>query len=254
MRRADGSFTYFVPDVAYHVTKWRRGFKRVVNEQGADHHSTIVRVRAGLQALRIGIPAGYPEYVLHQMVTVMKGGEEMKISKRAGDYLTVRDLIDEVGRDAVRFFFLLRKADSQLTFDVDLARSQSEENPVYYVQYAHARVCSVLDKAGIGLAEANHRLQSADVSSLVSPYEEALLRRIADLPHELALASRDLAPHLVTFYLKELAGEFHSYYNAEQFLVDEPSLRDARLALVVAVGQVIRNGLRVLGVSAPEQM
>ena len=254
MRRADGSFTYFVPDVAYHVTKWRRGFERVVNEQGADHHSTIVRVRAGLQALQIGIPAGYPEYVLHQMVTVMKGGEEMKISKRAGDYLTVRDLIDEVGRDAVRFFFLLRKADSQLTFDVDLARSQSEENPVYYVQYAHARVCSVLDKAGIGLAEANHRLQSADVSPLVSPYEEALLRRIADLPHELALASRDLAPHLVTFYLKELAGEFHSYYNAEQFLVDEPSLRDARLALVVAVGQVIRNGLRVLGVSAPEQM
>jgi len=254
MRRADGSFTYFVPDVAYHVTKWRRGFKRAVNEQGADHHSTIVRVRAGLQALQIGIPAGYPEYVLHQMVTVMKGGEEMKISKRAGDYLTVRDLIDEVGRDAVRFFFLLRKADSQLTFDVDLARSQSEENPVYYVQYAHARVCSVLDKAGISLSEANHRLQSVDVSPLVSPYEEALLRRIADLPHELALASRDLTPHLVTFYLKELAGEFHSYYNAEQFLVDEPNLRDARLALVLAVGQVIRNGLRVLGVNAPEQM
>jgi arginyl-tRNA synthetase len=254
MRRTDGSFTYFVPDVAYHVTKWRRGFKRVVNEQGADHHSTIVRVRAGLQALRIEIPQGYPEYVLHQMVTVMKGGEEMKISKRAGDYLTVRDLIDEVGRDAVRFFFLLRKADSQLTFDVDLARSQSEENPVYYVQYAHARVCSVLDKAGIRLADANQRLRDADVSPLASPYEEALLRRIADLPDELATAARDLAPHLVTFYLKELAAEFHSYYNAEQFLVDEPRLRDARLALVVAVGQVIRNGLRVLGVNAPEKM
>jgi arginyl-tRNA synthetase len=254
MRRSDGSYTYFVPDVAYHVTKWRRGFTRVVNEQGADHHSTIVRVRAGLQALQMGIPEGYPEYVLHQMVTVMKGGEEMKISKRAGDYVTVRDLIDEVGRDAVRFFFLLRKSDSQLTFDVDLARSQSEENPVYYVQYAHARVCSVLEKAGIALADVGARFRGADVSSLTSPYEDALLRRIADFPDELALAARDLAPHLVTFYLKELAAEFHSYYNAEQFLVDEPKLREARLALVVAVGQVIRNGLGVLGVSAPEKM
>src|SRR5262249_26847564 len=254
MRRTDGNFTYFVPDVAYHVTKWRRGFKRVVNEQGADHHSTITRVRAGLQALEIGIPPGYPEYVLHQMVTVMKGGEEMKISKRAGDYVTVRDLIDEVGRDAVRFFFLLRKSDSQLTFDVDLARSQSEENPVYYVQYAHARVCSVLEKAGMTLGEANERLRNADLSPLESPHEEALLRRIADFPEELAAAARDLAPHLVTFHLRELAAEFHSYYNAEQFLVDEPRLRQARLALVVAVGQVIRNGLRVLGVSAPEKM
>jgi len=254
MRRSDGSFTYFVPDVAYHVTKWERGFERVVNEQGADHHSTIVRVRAGLQALGMGIPPGYPEYVLHQMVTVMKGGEEMKISKRAGDYVTVRDLIDEVGRDAVRFFFLLRKSDSQLTFDVDLARSQSEENPVYYVQYAHARVCSVLDKAGLLLGEANRRLQAVDLRPLASPYEEALLRRIADFPDELAVAARDLAPHLVTFYLRELAAEFHSYYNAEQFLVDEPELRQARLALVVAVGQVIRNGLGVLGVSAPEKM
>jgi arginyl-tRNA synthetase len=254
MRRTDGSFTYFVPDVAYHVTKWRRGFTRVVNEQGADHHSTITRVRAGLQALEIGVPQGYPEYVLHQMVTVMKGGEEMKISKRAGDYVTVRDLIDEVGRDAVRFFFLLRKSDSQLTFDVDLARSQSEENPVYYVQYAHARVCSVLDKAGIALAEANARLGGADLSPLASRYEEALLRRLADFPDEIALAARELAPHLVTFYLKELAAEFHSYYNAEQFLVDEKQLREARLALVVAVGQVIRNGLGVLGVSAPEKM
>ena len=254
MRRTDGSYTYFVPDVAYHLTKWRRGFARVVNEQGADHHSTIVRVRAGLQALEIGIPPGYPDYVLHQMVTVMKGGEEMKISKRAGDYVTVRDLIDEVGRDAVRFFFLLRKSDSQLTFDVDLARSQSEENPVYYVQYAHARVCSVLEKAGLPLAEANSSLQNAELSPLASPYEEALLRRIADFPDELALAARDLAPHLMTFYLRELAAEFHSYYNAEQFLVDEPPLRQARLALVVAVGQVIRNGLGVLGVGAPEKM
>jgi arginyl-tRNA synthetase len=254
MRRSDGSFTYFVPDIAYHVTKWERGFRRVVNEQGADHHSTIVRVRAGLQALAIGIPHGYPDYVLHQMVTVMKGGEEMKISKRAGDYVTVRDLIDEVGRDAVRFFFLLRKADSQLVFDIDLARSQSEENPVYYVQYAHARVCSVLDRAGIAEADAGASLMDADFSALTSPYEEALLRRLADFPDELAAAARDLAPHLLTFYLKELAAQFHSYYNAEQFLVDDPRVKKARLALVVATGQVVRNGLGVLGVSAPAKM
>jgi arginyl-tRNA synthetase len=254
MRRSDGSYTYFVPDIAYHVTKWERGFRRVVNEQGADHHSTVVRVRAGLQALEMGIPEGYPDYVLHQMVTVMKGGEEMKISKRAGDYVTVRDLVDQAGRDAVRFFFLLRKADSQLVFDIDLARSQSEENPVYYVQYAHARVCSVLDKAGIPLANANRRLLDADLSALSSDYEQALLRRLADFPEEMALAARELSPHLVTFYLRELAAQFHSYYNAEQFLVDDPRVREARLALVVATGQVVRNGLAVLGVSAPQKM
>jgi arginyl-tRNA synthetase len=254
MRRSDGNYTYFVPDIAYHVTKWERGFGRVVNEQGADHHSTIVRVRAGLQALEMDIPEGYPDYVLHQMVTVMKGGEEMKISKRAGDYVTVRDLLDEVGRDAVRFFFLMRKADSQLTFDIDLARSRSEENPVYYVQYAHARVCSVLDKAGMAAATAATELAATDLSPLTNPYEEALLRRLADYPDELASAARDLAPHLVPFYLKELAAQFHSYYNAEQFLVPDPRLRQARLALVVAVGQVVRNGLGALGVSAPVKM
>ena len=254
MRRSDGSYTYFVPDIAYHVTKWERGFRRVVNEQGADHHSTVVRVRAGLQALEMGIPEGYPDYVLHQMVTVMKGGEEMKISKRAGDYVTVRDLVDQAGRDAVRFFFLLRKADSQLIFDIDLARSQSEENPVYYVQYAHARVCSVLDKAGIPLASANSGLLHADLSALSSDYEQALLRRLADFPDEMALAARELAPHLITFYLRELAAQFHSYYNAEQFLVDDLRVREARLALVVATGEVVRNGLAVLGVSAPQKM
>ena len=188
------------------------------------------------------------------MVTVMKGGEEMKISKRAGSYVTVRDLIDEVGSDAVRFFLLMRKSDSQLTFDIDLARSQSEENPVYYVQYVHARVCSVLEKAGIPLAQAATLLENANLSPLISPYEEALLRRLADFPEQLATAARELSPHLITFYLKELAAEFHSYYNAEQFLVDDAALRSARLALVVAVGQVIRNGLGVLGVSAPEKM
>ena len=254
MRKSDGSYTYFVPDIAYHVTKWERAYTRAINEQGADHHSTITRVRAGLQALEMGIPPGYPEYVLHQMVTVMKNGEEMRISKRAGDYVTVRDLVDEVGRDAVRFFFLMRRADSQLTFDIDLARSQSEENPVYYVQYAHARVCSVLEKAGIALDDAAAQLKSVDCSPLGSPYEEALLRRLGDFPEEIAIAAQELAPHLVTFYLKQLAAEFHSYYNAEQFLVDVPALRQARLALVVATGQVIRNGLAVLGVSAPEKM
>jgi len=254
MRRSDGSYTYFVPDIAYHVTKWERGFRRVVNEQGADHHSTVVRVRAGLQALEMGIPEGYPDYVLHQMVTVMRGGEEMKISKRAGDYVTVRDLIDEAGRDAVRFFFLLRKADSQLVFDIDLARSRSEENPVYYVQYAHARVCSVLDKAGMAVATAPSQLMDADLSALTSVYEEALLRRLADFPDEIAVAARELSPHLVTFYLRELAAQFHSYYNAEQFLVDDSRVKQARLALVVATGQVVRNGLAVLGVSAPQKM
>ena len=254
MRKSDGSYTYFVPDIAYHVTKWERGFKRAITELGADHAGSLARVRAGLQALDLGIPVGYPEYVLHQMVLVMRGGEEVKLSKRAGTTLTLRELIDEVGRDAVRFFFLLRKSDSQLTFDIDLARAQSEENPVYYVQYAHARVCSVLEKAGISPDGAADSLRSSDLSPLSSAYENALLRRLADFPDELAIAARDLAPHLITFYLKELAAEFHSYYNAEQFLVDDDTLRQARLALVVATGQVIRNGLAVLGVNAPVRM
>ena len=254
MRKSDGSYTYFVPDIAYHVTKWQRGYTRAITELGADHGGSLSRVRAGLQALGVGIPSGYPDYVLHQMVLVMRGGEEVKLSKRAGSGITLRELIDEVGRDAVRFFFLLRKSDSQLTFDIDLARSQSEENPVYYVQYAHARVCSVLDKAGIAVAAAPQTLRAADLSPLRSPYEQALLNRLADFPDELSAAARELAPHLVTFYLKELAAEFHSYYNAEQFLVDDVVLREARLALVVAVGQVIRNGLALLGVSAPVAM
>ena len=254
MRKSDGSYTYFVPDIAYHVTKWERGFSRAVTELGADHFGSLMRVRAGLQALQIGIAPGYPDYVLHQMVMVMRGGQEVKLSKRAGTGVTLRELIDEVGRDAVRFFFLLRKSDSQLTFDVDLARSQSEENPVYYVQYAHARVCSVLQKAGIAPDSAAADLVGTDLTPLTSSYEYALLRRLTDFPDELAVAARDLAPHLVTFYLKELAAEFHSYYNAEQFLVEDQGVRQARLALVVATGQVIRNGLAILGVSAPEKM
>ena len=202
----------------------------------------------------MGVPVGYPDYVLHKMVTVMRGGEEVKISKRAGSYVTIRDLIDEVGRDAVRFFLVSRKADTEFVFDIDLARSQSEDNPVYYVQYAHARVCSVLKQAGIALDEAPTRLAEVDLSPLTSSYENPLLRRLADFPAELAVAARDFAPHLITFYLKDLAQEFHSYYNAERFLVDDERERLARLALVVAVGQVLRNGLAVLGIGAPEQM
>jgi arginyl-tRNA synthetase len=254
MRKSDGGYTYFVPDVAYHVTKWERGFGRVVNVQGSDHHSTVTRVRAGLQAMGLGIPAGYPDYVLHKMVTVMRGGEEVKISKRAGDYVTIRELIDEAGRDAVRYFLVSRKADTEFVFDIDLARSKSDENPVYYVQYAYARMCSVLRQAGMTPADAIEAYAQADTAPLTSPYEEALLRRLADFPGELAAAARDEAPHQVTSYLKELAREFHSYYNAERFLVEDLQLKRARLALALATGEVLQSGLSVLGISAPSQM
>jgi len=254
MRKSDGGYTYFVPDVAYHVTKWERGFTKVINIQGGDHHSTVTRVRAGLQAVGLGIPEGYPDYVLHKMVTVMKGGEEVKLSKRAGTSVSLRDLIDEVGRDAVRFFLVVRKAESEFTFDIDLARSQTLDNPVYYVQYANARVESVMRQAGIASGEGRSALRRASLVPLTSPYEEALLRRLAAFPAELELAARELAPHLVAAYLKELAAEFHSYYNAERFLVDEPATQQARLALVAATGQVVKNGLAVLGISAPDQM
>jgi arginyl-tRNA synthetase len=254
MRKSDGGYTYFVPDVAYHVTKWERGFTTVINIQGSDHHSTVTRVRAGLQAIGLGIPPGYPDYVLHKMVTVMKGGEEVKLSKRAGTSVSLRDLIDEVGRDAVRFFLVARKAESEFTFDIDLARSQTLDNPVYYVQYANARVESVMRQAGIAAGEGRSALGRVPLAPLTSPYEQALLRRLAAFPAELELAAHELAPHLVTAYLKELAAEFHSYYNAERFLVDEPATQQARLALVAATGQVVKNGLAVLGISAPDQM
>jgi arginyl-tRNA synthetase len=254
MRKSDGGYTYFVPDVAYHVTKFERGFARAINVQGSDHHGTIARVRAGLQAIAIGVPAGYPDYVLHKMVTVMRGGEEVKISKRAGSYVTLRELIDEAGRDAVRFFLVSRKADSEFVFDIDLARSQSEENPVYYVQYAHARVASVLRQAGRTRDDVAAAAATTDLSPLVNAYEQALLRRLADFPDVLALAAGEFAPHQLTFYLKDLAQEFHSYYNAERFLVDDARLRSARLALVVATGQVLRNGLGILGIVAPDEM
>jgi arginyl-tRNA synthetase len=250
MRKSDGSYTYFVPDVAYHVSKWQRGFSRVVNEQGSDHHSTVTRVRAGLQALDIGIPKGYPDYVLHQMVTVMRGGEEVKISKRAGSYVTLRDLIDEVGRDATRYFFVMRKSDTHLVFDIDLAREQTENNPVYYIQYAHARVCRVLEQWG-GEAKTLH---NADLTPLDNAYERDLLQALIDYPELVQNAATELAPHLVAFYLKELAGKLHTYYNAERFLVENEQLKFARLALIAATRQVLKNGLALLGVGAPETM
>ncbi len=250
MRKSDGGYTYFVPDVAYHLDKWRRGFVRVINEQGADHHSTITRVRAGLQALDMGIPQGWPDYVLHQMVTVLRNGEEVKISKRAGSYVTLRDLIDEVGCDATRYFLAARHPDSQLVFDIDLAKEQSNDNPVYYIQYAHARIHSVLLQWG-GDRQALHH---ADVGPLTSEYETTLLQRLIDFPQVIENAAEDLAPHLIAFYLKELAADFHSYYNASRFLVEDEAVKMARLALISAVAQVMRNGLALLGVSAPEKM
>jgi len=250
MRKTDGGFTYFVPDVAYHLEKWRRGFTRVINEQGADHHSTITRVRAGLQALDVGIPKGWPDYVLHQMVTVLRNGEEVKISKRAGSYVTLRDLIDEVGCDATRYFLAARHPDSQLVFDIDLAKSQSNDNPVYYIQYAHARVNAVLTQWGGDRCS----LQQADVGALSSDYETLLLQKMIDFPQIIETAAADLAPHQIAFYLKDLAADFHSYYNASRFLVDDEQVKLARLALIAAVAQVLKNGLALLGVSAPEQM
>jgi len=250
MRKSDGTYTYFVPDIAYHVTKWERGFTRAITELGADHHGSLARMHAGLQAMDIGVPKGYPDYVLHQMITVMRGGAEIKISKRAGSYVTLRDLIDEVGRDATRYFFVMRKSDSQLTFDIDLAKSRSEDNPVYYVQYAHARICSVLSLWGGDTAS----LKSVDLSTLTSKYESDLLRALADFPDLLDSAARELSPHLICVYLGDLAAKLHSYYNAEKFLVDDEHLKRARLSLILAIRQVLKNGLGVLGVSAPEKM
>jgi len=253
MRKADGGYTYFVPDVAYHLEKWRRGFERVINEQGADHHSTVTRVRAGLQALDVGIPQGWPDYVLHQMVTVMRSGEEVKISKRAGSYVTLRDLIDEVGRDATRFFFLMRKADSQLVFDIDLAKQQSTDNPVYYVQYAHARVCSINRNAaeqGVALPAAGE----VDFNRLCLDEELALAKLLARYPEVVQGAAQHHEPHRIVSFLQELAGQFHSYYNRQRVLVDDLETSRARLYLVNGVRIVLSNALGLLGVTAPEQM
>ena len=250
MRKTDGGYTYFVPDVAYHITKWERGFPKVVNIQGTDHHGTIARVRAGLQAAEVGIPAGYPDYVLHTMVRVMKGGEEVKISKRAGSYVTLRDLIEWTSADAVRFFLLSRKPDTEYTFDVDLAVQKNNDNPVYYVQYAHARTCSVLEAWGGDVA----KLADADLAPLDTPAAQALMLQLAKYPDMLTAAAQGFAPHDVTFYLRELAASYHSYYDAERILVDDETVKKARLALVAATAQVLHNGLSVLGVSAPTRM
>lgn len=262
MRKQDGYYTYFVPDVAYHIKKWERGFKKAINIQGSDHHGTIARVRAGLQAVNMGIPQGYPDYVLHKMVTVLKNGEEVKISKRAGSYVTLRDLIEwsngengpadfQRGRDAVRFFLISRKADTEFVFDVDLALAQSDENPVYYVQYAHARICSVLNQWG---GDENQLTEVDDLSPLTAPREMSLLAKLAEYPEMLVRAGQDLEPHQVAFYLRDLAGELHSYYNAERVLVDDEVLKKARLALMLATRQVLQNGLALIGVSAPSKM
>ncbi|MEY4749370.1 MAG: hypothetical protein RIQ60_1584 [Pseudomonadota bacterium] len=254
MRKSDGTYTYFVPDVAYHLAKYERGYTKAINIQGGDHHGTIARVRAGIQAAGAGVPAGYPDYVLHKMVTVMRGGEEVKISKRAGSYVTLRDLVEWTGRDAVRFFMLSRKADTEFVFDIDLALKANDENPVFYVQYAHARICSVLEQGqqrGVG----PEQLAAADLARLVAPAESALMNRLADYPEMLTRAAADLAPHDVAFYLRDLAALFHSYYAAERFLVDgDAALSAARLGLLAATAQVLRNALAVLGVAAPVKM
>jgi len=266
MRKSDGSYTYFVPDVAYHTTKWARGFAKAINIQGSDHHGTIARVRAGLQALDCGIPKGYPDYVLHKMVRVMRGGEEVKISKRAGSYVTLRDLIEWSGagdmvrgRDAVRFFLASRKGDSEFTFDVDLALARSDENPVYYVQYAHARICSIIaadpspPAAPGGGADADP-VPDLPLDLLTTPHEFALMARLAAFPTTLATAADELSPHHLAYYLKDLAADFHAYYNSDRVLVDDPRLRRARLSLLVAVRTILRRGLALIGVSAPEKM
>jgi arginyl-tRNA synthetase len=252
MRKSDGTYTYFVPDVAYHVTKWERGFKRAINVQGADHHSTVTRVRVGLQALDIGIPEGYPEYVLHQMVTVMRGGEEVKISKRAGSYVTVRDLIDEVGRDAVRYFFLMRKGDSQLVFDVDVARSQSDENPVYYIQMAHARLSGIFRVGEIDPASITG--VDADLSVLSLSEEQELMKALLDYPTLIAGAAQSLEPHRVATYLHDTAGKIHQWYHKAHVLNEPDEIMRARLVLARASQLVLRNGLELLGITAPERM
>ncbi len=253
MRKSDGSYTYFVPDVAYHIDKFQRGYTKCINVQGTDHHGTIARVRAGLQAADVGIPQGFPDYVLHKMVTVMKGGVEVKISKRAGSYVTLRDLIDWTSRDAVRFFLNSRKADTEFTFDVDLALQQNDENPVFYVQYAHARICSVI-RNWVTRGGDEAMLGSADLGLLVAATENQLMLKLADYPRMLSSAAEGLAPHDVAFYLRDLAGAYHSYYAAERVLDQTPELTLARVALLAATRQVLRNALVVLGVSAPTIM
>ncbi|OZI77085.1 arginine--tRNA ligase [Bordetella genomosp. 12] len=250
MRKSEGGYTYFVPDVAYHQAKWERGFHQAINIQGSDHHGTVARVRAGLQGLNEGIPKDFPSYVLHKMVKVMRGGEEVKISKRAGSYVTMRDLIEWVGRDAVRYFLIQRRADTEFVFDIDLALSKSDENPVYYIQYAHARICSMIASSGLDDAA----IAAADAAPLTAPTEFALMQRLAEFPGVVKLAAQELAPHHIAFWLRDCASDFHGWYNAERVLVDDPALKLARLRLAATTRQVLANGLALLGVTAPQRM
>ena len=253
MRKSAGKgsdYTYFLPDVAYHVTKWDRGFRHAINVQGSDHHGTVARVRIGLQALEMGIPQGYPEYVLHQMVTVMRGGEEVKLSKRAGSYMTVRDLVEEVGRDAVRYFYLMRRGETHFVFDVDLAKSQTDENPVFYVQMAHARMIGIFRVAGRDPTSV--RAEGTDLSVLTQPEEADLIKELADFPALVAGAAAAREPHRITGYLEGLARLAHAWYHKYRVL-GEPQ-ESARLVLARAVQQVLANGLSLLGIRAPERM
>jgi len=258
MRKSEGGFTYFVPDVAYHITKFQRGFAKVINVQGSDHHGTVARVRAGLQAaaksLGVAIPRGYPDYLLHKMVRVMRGGEEVKMSKRAGSYVTLRDLLEWVGRDATRFFLVSRKGDTEFVFDVDLAVKRSEDNPVFYVQYAHARINTLFGEAESRYGFDLDEVMKASLAPLATERAQALLMRLAEYPDTLRAAADDLEPHQLAFYLKDLAADFHGFYNTDRVLVDDAPVRHARLALLAATQQVLRNGLALLGVSAPERM
>lgn len=260
MRKKDGSFTYFVPDVAYHLSKFERGFIKAVDIQGSDHHGTTARVRIGVQVagkqLGLNVPKVFPVYVLHKMLKVVKNGEEVKMSKRSGTYVTLRDLVNWVGRDAARFFLVSRKADSEFVFDIDLALSQSDENPVYYLQYAHARICSVLAQAkekGFSIPTAD-AIAQMDLTALSDKNAQALIARISEFSETLSVAAKECAPHTLCFYLKDLAGDFHAFYNAERVLVEDERTRNARLALLLAARQVLRNGLDLLGISAPEKM
>ncbi|AHV94080.1 arginine--tRNA ligase [Bordetella holmesii] len=250
MRKSEGGYTYFVPDVAYHQAKWERGFRQAINIQGSDHHGTVARVRAGLQGLDEGIPKDFPAYVLHKMVKVMRGGEEVKISKRAGSYVTMRDLIEWVGRDAVRYFLIQRRADTEFVFDIDLALSKSDENPVYYIQYAHARICSMIASSGLDEAA----IIAADPAPLTAPTEFALMQRLAEFPGVVKLAAQELAPHHIAFWLRDCAADFHGWYNAERVLVDDPAVKLARLRLAATTRQVLANGLALLGVTTPQRM
>ena len=258
MLKSDGSATYFLPDVAYHMSKWERGFARVVNVQGSDHHGTVDRVRAGLQAL--GRPEGYPEYVLHQMVTVERGGQEVRFSKRAGSYATMGELVEQVGVDVARYFFLMRRPEAHLSFDLDVALDQSDKNPVYKIQYAHARMCSIFARAADEGSPVSP--DDADPALLTQPAERELLNHLAEFPETVARAARDRAPHVMCDYLERTAGMVNSWYHAGNpsrnpelaVLVSDPALSAARLALADAIRIVLRNGLTVLGVTAPERM